>query len=56
MRVKAIRPFRDKQNNNMLRNPKDAKTAEFDCTPERFKELKKDGFVVEVKAETKAEK
>lgn len=56
MRARAIRPFRDKQNNNLLRNPKDAKTAEFECTPERFKELNKGGFVVEVKAETKAEK
>jgi hypothetical protein len=55
MRVRAIRPFKDKKNNNILRNPKDAKTAEFDCAPERFKELKKNGYVVEVKAETKAE-
>ena len=55
MKVRAIRPFKDKQNNNMLRNPNDAKTAEFECTPERFKELKKGGYVVEVKVETKIE-
>ena len=51
MKARAIRPFNDKQNKNMLRNPKDEKTAVFECAPERFKELKKGGYVVEVKAE-----
>lgn len=55
MRARAIRPFKDKQNKNILRNPKDGKTAEFECSAERFKELKKGGYVVEVKAEPKAE-
>ena len=55
MRARAIRPFKDKQNKNILRNPKDEKTAEFECTEKRFAELKKGGYVVEVKAEAKAE-
>ncbi len=58
MKVKAVRPFKDKENNNTLREP-GKPSAEFDCTPERFKELQKGGYVVEVKAEkpeVKAEK
>ena len=55
MKVRAIRPFKDKLNNNMLRNPQDAKNREFECTPERYAELKKGGYVVKVETAEKPE-
>lgn len=52
MKVKTIMPFKDKQDNKS-RNPGDV----FECTEERYKQIRKAGkFVVKVEEPAKSEK